>query len=222
MTLKNMKPKLIICDGIIGSGKSFTLSNVEEHFNLHKATEPVELYTHFEGKEKRYNPLELYYENPKQNAVCLQLHIMDCLEKMVQHLPSKVVPMERYLTSVYAFTKTMQELDYISMFSAEYILQKLKDALTRAEESCTVKKVIFLDIEVGVCLKRWTSRERREEMKFTFDDMKTYLTLLRKNYLEFYTREFCSQLEIVKNNDLSFIGKLISESLGEEQQPAQI
>lgn len=209
-----MKTKLILFDGVIASGKTCALSHIEERNDLHKAIEPVEMYRKYEGSNKIYNALGLYYENPKENAVCLQLHIIECLEKLTMELPQKLVLLERHLVSVYAFTLTMLELNFISKFSAEYIFEKLKQALHRTSKNFEIEKIIFLDTDVDICLNRWVLRERREEMSFSIAEMRKYLTVLRSNYLKFYQNEFPSQLVIVKNNDMRLVRNLVSESLG--------
>jgi len=210
-----MKQKLILVDGILASGKSFTITQLEENPNVHKVVEPVELYRNCQISDKIYNALGLYYENPKENAVCLQLHIIECLERLTRKYPEKAVVSERYLTSVHPFTQTMLDCNYISEFSTAFILQKLDEAMTRINEYLQIEKIIFLDTDIELCLERWLLRERREEMKFAPDEMKKYLTFLRSNYLNFYEKQYSSELVIVKNNDLSSIRKIVSDSLGE-------
>jgi len=212
-----MKQKLILIDGIIGSGKTFTLSQVEEHPNLYKAVEPVYLYRNCLLLDKSYNALGLYYEYPKENAVCLQLHIIECLERVTQTYPSKVILTERYLTSVYPFTQTMLGLKYISKFSAAFIQQKLSEALSRISDGYQIEKVIFLDTDIGLCMQRWISRERREEMEFTPEEMENYMTLLRSNYLRFYEEHYSDELIVVKKNDLNLIRQVVSDTLEKGQ-----
>lgn len=208
--------KILILEGILASGKSFSLNHIEEHPNLHKVIEPVELYRNCRVSETDHNALGLYYEDPLKNSVCFELHIIECLEQLTKQFPLKVVLVERYLTSVNPFTQTMLDCEYISKFSADYILQKMNEALFRISQHFEIDKVIFLDTDVEICLNRWLSRERREEMAFSSDRMKEYLTKLRSNYLKFYEKHYPSQLIVVKNNDLCQVTKIVSDSLGQE------
>ena len=182
-----MKTKVWILDGLVAAGKTSVLQQIKEPPLWVKVYEPVYKYRNFIGSGKTFNALELYYSNPKQNGVCTQLHIIDSLETLMKDISiNPMVISERHLTSVKAFTQTMLDNGTTSEFSGAFICQKLDEALTRVNEYSHIEKIIFLDTDIDICIKRWQTRERREEMCFSEEEMTSYLTLLRENYLEFY------------------------------------
>ena len=78
-----------------------------------------------------------------------------------------------------------------------------------------LKNIIFLHTYIDICMKRWQARKRREEMYFSVKEMTSYLTLLRKNYLELYGKEYRDQLVVVRNNDKNLITQTMSGVLEE-------
>lgn len=127
-----MDKKVIVIDGIIAAGKSFTLSRFANHPNINICAEPVHLYRSYANT--RINALGEFYRNPKENGVCLQLYVIECLESILKELSGKHILSERYLTSVHPFTQTMFQNGWISQFSATYIFKKLNAALSRVSQ----------------------------------------------------------------------------------------
>lgn len=202
--------KYIVVDGILAVGKTWTLEKLEDYFyDLPVIFEPVEKYRKFEFDNLKFNPLELYYQNPKENAVCTQLHVIKCLEDTIldnfyQYDGSYVV-IERFLTSVQPFVKTMLELGFLSEFSANFVLNQLSNAWEKVSEKFEISKIFLLDTKIDTCVKRVQDRENKEEHSFSVEEMEVYLKRLRENYLEYYTKMFSTELVIVKNNSLNKI-----------------
>lgn len=202
--------RYIILEGILGSGKSWTLQKLQDYFyDLPCILEPADQYKKFEYNSAKFNPLELFYQKPKENAVCTQLHIIKTLKDTIldnfYHFAGTYVVMERFLTSVQPFVKTMLQLGMLSEFSANFVLNQLSKTMKKVSNKFEIAKIFLLDTNIDLCLERVRNRENKEEHFFSTEEMEIYLKELRKNYIEYYTGTFPTQIEIVRNNNLNQI-----------------
>lgn len=211
ITSLSMKSKVVIIDGIIASGKSYTLDLLDGK-RICKLKEPVDLYTNFSWNGLTFNPLNEYYTNPALNGVGLQLHVIDSLLSCMENVSHPFVVCERYITSVEVFTQTMLEESFISDFMGAYIKSKTHEALEKMKKKCEIIGVILLDTEVDTCLRRCISRARKEELGFVDKTiMKNYMTKLRQNCISYYENNFPSKLFVVKENDIEKVRNCIDK-----------
>jgi deoxyadenosine/deoxycytidine kinase len=159
--------KIISIEGPIAAGKSTVLQQLSSSFppNTRVLQEPVADFCSY----RDFNPLQLTYENPKENAAMCQMHIISCLERFYreQQGPSdgELWVTERSLFSPVIFTRALEASGFLSPFSACKILEKAEEtlALVNPDHPLGADKIFFIDCPVDVCIERIKQRQRPEE-----------------------------------------------------------
>ena len=157
---------LISIEGVVGAGKTVVLGRLNRFYPC--IYEPVWKYSEF-GK---FNPLELSYTNPEQNAAISQHHIVvesckyykqqiDCIKKS-----ESIVFMERSVLSPERFILTGVKRGIFSDFVAEYLLKELK---IHGSSILKPDLIIWLECPLEECDKRITRRARSGENRCTTD-----------------------------------------------------
>ena len=79
----------VICiEGLIGSGKSTLVKNVQKELsyieNVTYVQEPVDLFQNYLTTDgKNINPLEMFYQEPQMNASSFQFHVLKSYDKLL-------------------------------------------------------------------------------------------------------------------------------------------
>ena len=175
----------VTIEGIVGCGKSTVIQELKKHLNnVHWFKEPIESFRHF----KIHNPLYNSYNSPTTDAAICQLHIIDELSRMYgqeawDFEQKNLIISERSHLSPLVFTKTYHELNIISHFVHDYIVDYW-------EKKCLHLKVpdlvVFLDVDVDTCQKRVMERARAEETTGAKLCSAQFQSRLRTNYLTAY------------------------------------
>lgn len=169
-------PRFFSIEGNIGSGKTTLLND------LHKALpeaqilpEPIDLWQNISGS----NLLSNFYKDPKRWAFTFELqsmltkarNIKKCLDQN-----TNLILMERSIFSDQVFQNI--SFNYGNISSLEYhILNDITNDIYSTYPK--LNGVIYLNINVGTCLKRIKIRGRQEEQKIS----EKYLTDLEENFL---------------------------------------
>lgn len=177
------RPRLIVIEGVIGSGKTtclnFLKTAFKERTDIEFVDEPVELYQSFCG----FKPLDLLEVDPFKNAVAVQIHIIHVLYEFYKNKlcnlskDIKLIVCDRYLTSAVVFIDTLFVCNYITSFD-KAVLAKVVSSL--AQDLLTVDAVLYLDRSVTLCRDRICQRARSGEV--TFATNLTYLRSLDRSY----------------------------------------
>lgn len=191
--------KLIVCEGLIGAGKTSLLEAFvqEHHSRFHLELIPEGLYNF--NKSGSYNPLELSYEDPEKNFGICQIHIIrvinDLFNRAIYHFRRKylgvntptqkkplIILADRSLFSPLVFAANAHANGVISSFVSDFLSQ---EAFYLAGQSYRranifVRGVFYLDVEPAECLNRCNKRGRSYETGLTEE----YLTDLREQYME--------------------------------------
>ena len=99
--IRSMKNKMqvITIEGLIGAGKTTLLRKIQQSLpkNVCLIPEPVDLFQQY----KSFNPLELYYKEPRLNSGFCQLHILNGMtnqyEKILSEKPKKYPNRTKYI-----------------------------------------------------------------------------------------------------------------------------
>jgi deoxyadenosine/deoxycytidine kinase len=189
---------VVIIEGIIGSGKSTLMGAIKGFFTnnphffngsqIHKVvclTEPLNAFTEF----MHYNPLQLFYESPKEYAFPFQCYVIDSftqfLKKTYNHESNgeTLYIYERSLLSCKVFMNAMAENKLLTPFGLDF----LKSIITRNVSDLLFKPdaIFFLDIDVNVALDRIYNRGREGESHCDPEQLKR----LQRHYNFFLIRE---------------------------------
>ena len=174
-----MKVSVVTVEGNIGAGKNTLLNKFEQFLcNDEKAKikiehEPLVEFESFHGNDFA-NPLEHFYQNPKENAFIFQNYVLDVHEKRLEKLmniqhPYKVILMDRGLDSCHLFTTTNKKryINFRFLYLTEKYLQ-LKSNFFPGILFAT-DGVFYLDICQSDAMKRITTCNRLGEDQITHD-----------------------------------------------------
>lgn len=162
------KKMIISLEGNIGSGKTTLLEKIRPHLpeNVEIVLEPV---ARFSTYKDTWNPLELFYNNPKRTAFFVQLHIIQeqikYYEEILQNSQADILLCERSLWSPIIFTNALSNRLYLNPFEAD----KLNDLCHNAIKKLTPGKplgldhIFFMKTPTSVCLERIKQRNRPGE-----------------------------------------------------------
>ena len=175
-----LKMILISIEGVVGAGKTVVLGRLHSFYPC--IYEPVWKYSEF-GK---FNPLELSYTKPEQNAAISQHHIIvESCKYYKQQIDLKknsesIVFMERSILSPEPFIFTGVKRGIFSDFVAEYLLKELK-----IHRSSIPKPdlIIWLECPLEECDKRITRRARTGEKRCTIDFNKNLVQAYNESIL---------------------------------------
>ena len=198
--------KIISIEGPIAAGKSTLLQQLSCKFppNTRVLFEPVVDFCSY----KDFNPLQLTYENPKENAPMCQMHIISCLERLYrQQAPAELWVTERSLFSPLIFTGALEAAGFLSPFSACKIMEMAEEnlAVITPNHPLGADKLFYIDCSVDVCLARIRERQRNEEeglcTGYRFLDYMFRLEDLYRKHRDRFTQEKGHKSVCVVNYD---------------------
>jgi thymidylate kinase len=189
-------------DGLIGSGKTSALAQLRKRLqgddNFFLIDEPLNLFLKFEmydfknEETRHYNPLQLAYEDPKENALVTQFHILDRLvefyrkqfdtvESLVASGNKKVIIIsERSFESTTIFIENYFKQGIFSQFARDFLIDKWARI---CPVDCIPTAVIYLDVNDRVAFERIRSRGRVGERNIS----SSYMNSLRSCYESYLT-----------------------------------
>ena len=182
-----MSKFLLNVEGIIGAGKSTLIKDIVHNgvaAGSSVLTEPVDKFEVYE----QYNPLALFYQNPKENVVPFQMHIIRTLNMVTsEHLTNAantdhINISERGLYSPLVFIETLYKRQILNGFACCFLSKETSDLAIDTMDKCnaTYGGIFFIDTPIEECIRRIRHRSRKsEEGGINFD----YLNLLRMQYL---------------------------------------
>ena len=185
---------LLTIEGNIGAGKSYLLATIQEKLKNDSsvifAPEPVEMFSRacFNGKE--YNPLKLFYSDPKQYAFTTQNWILQCYKKQLEDL-SKIsterttIIMDRGIYATTLFTESSFKQGFMTEFQRDFLLQQTNEMIEYyfGEQKFGADKVFFLDTPYARCMEGIRERDRPAERNM--QNARTLIHLLEELYHDF-------------------------------------
>lgn len=188
----NKKIDIVCVEGEIGIGKTTLLQNMDlERYNgvVDILWEPHEQFNSF---MIHYKPLDLFYTNPKKNALITQIHIFnvcqDYLEnKLCEISPQcKVLLTDRSIMSPVIFINTLRDMGYVSEYQYDFLIEYVKRSICKMEKQFPVVKptgYFFLMSNVSHSIQNIGVRDFSKENQFP--PLRSYLHTLNKN-MEYY------------------------------------
>ena len=188
-----MKVPVVIVEGNIGAGKTTLMKKFEQFLSddenakikIEHEHEPLVEFESFHGNDF-VNPLEHFYQNPKENAFIFQNYVLDVYEKRLEKLmniqhPYKVILMDRGQDSCHLFTTTNKKryTNFGFLYLTEKYLQ-LKCNFFPGRLFAT-DGVFYLSIYPSDAMKCITTHNRLEEDQNAHD----YLELLNWEYSKY-------------------------------------
>ena len=183
----------IYLEGLIAAGKTTTMSHFTrgmsaETFSI--VEEPLRDFQYFPTLSGEViEPLTEFYQNPSQEAIVVQLHVLDTYEaklRAIQESGSTTVKIwDRGPDACLIFTRTLYKLGHITKLGYEYWMRRYREIKAKYRDHSSPKGIFFIDTPIDVCLQR--QRERGRLMEKDFGDMKNYLHVLRETYMEYLT-----------------------------------
>ena len=207
---------IITLEGIIGAGKTLLLSKLEKHLanenisNVSLVSEPVDLFKHFLTTEGVVlNPLEMFYQNTKENATAFQFHVLECYDKwlfdLYQSIPNRPwnIIIDRGVYSTKIFCDVLHEQGHLGELDIQLLNKKLETMLCKYFENKKfgTDKIFFLNTSIDTSIAHMKTRNRIEENNVK--EMVTYQTLLQKRYIK-YLHEFAHKQNSYDNVVTSF------------------
>lgn len=200
--------KSIWITGNISAGKSTLLCCLEESMvrkNLIFIKEPLCSFQRYETISGQIlNPLELYYVDIEHEALGFQLHVLDCYEKLLRQIKSKVSQFksgevvdliwDRTLYDCTIFTQMLHKQGHIGTFSMQYWCDIYDKVLTEYK-AILPTEVFHLNPPIDFCLSNCQKRLRKDEIKF--NNMKEYMKSLQTKYNEYLNKHEDSYLQLV-------------------------
>jgi len=186
--------KVIVCaiTGGLGAGKSTLLDTLSksEFPNVVVKHEPVEDFNNFD--DGRFQPLDLYYSDPKKYCGFSQLHIIrkleKCFEEMMESLPlgTEIVFTERTIFSPMMFTNAMRKCDFMSDFESVYLLNESAESIWKMINRGypILDKIFHIDAPVDQCIKN-VEKRGRSRPEVDFPQMRDLLHYLDEEYHNF-------------------------------------
>ncbi len=171
-----MRIQIVSVEGLMGTGKSSSLSHSvwdelvsSPQLAIRFVLEPVEKFC----KYGKYNPLQLYYEDPEKNIVATQLHIMRMVvEHYVENIKDAqseavragkkdlLIICERSPEACLVFLRHHYMRGRLSQFTRQY----LYDEWTMLTNNIPLPEYfIKLNASLHTCLKRIRGRGRAGE-----------------------------------------------------------
>ena len=134
-----MKIPVITVEGNIGAGKTTPLRKLEQSLSMADKIkiktdhEPVGAFATFFGNDM-INPLQNFYQNPKENAFIFQNYVLDIYQQRIEVLSAvepmcKVIVMDRGLDSCQPFTTLNKH--HLTDLGLLYLADKYLDIKTR-------------------------------------------------------------------------------------------
>lgn len=174
----------VILDGLIGAGKSTFIKKIvdfyenqplwKEEFTLVPVYENCDRFNNF----GRFKPLELFYNNPDQYAMPVQMHIVNCLNATMKEITADlystkpiILLCDRSLYSPMYFTSLLNKRNLLSDFAKEIVSVYTEHEASNTESSCNLHYLLYfhLDTPVDVCLDRIHKRAREFEQTSVMD-----------------------------------------------------
>lgn len=182
---------IIVIEGNIGAGKSSLINAVKDckllrdkYDSLEFFYEPMSMFTSFQ----KYNPLELFYINPKQNAVTFQFYVIlkyidymkDILNTVGNH--NTLYIFERSVLSCSVFVNTLFYENLIDSFTRDFMLSYIKEK----SDFLHIDSIYYLDVQPTECYSRMKIRGRKEELMCSYEHLET---------VHLFYQEFISNLK---------------------------
>jgi len=212
---------VIVIEGPVGAGKTTLVKSLKTQIQAEFLEELDFSHANLNGKE--YNPLDVLYRDSlsKEDYLCCQLHLQKNLAGYYQQkiheiyknsspksFQDKVIIFDRWIPSCETFVKIRHEMDLLSDFSKDFLLEdaqrKQKRFIKQLTENTDIC-IFYMNTPPDECLKNIKKRNRPEEVKQT-----------DKFWLKFNT---CFHKHATFNNDSIFIGdsenieKMIKEKI---------
>lgn len=210
--------KVLVVDGKIGAGKTTLVNALRKLFpNVTYVTEPLDDFSRFvTGTGDIINPLEFFYENPKQNAIATQLYFLDVYSERLRELEeTDVAPLiiaDRWITSCDVFTNALTLEGHITQFGREYFAKKYKK-LSNELVYFFPDVVYILDTPTDVCLER--QRQRGRKIENDYMQMETYLRHIQWGYDAMAIHQALFKVKKSKYNTLDSCVQEVSEIIKE-------
>jgi deoxyguanosine kinase len=181
------KLKFIAIEGNIGAGKTSLAQKIAADFNGKVILE------HFEDNEH----LAKFYENPKENAVALEMSFLeDRLKQLKTELSKKN---DSFFIADYHLYKSII-FAKINLQSNDFKLFKMKFDVVYNNDT-TPNFTFFLHQTTTTLLKNITSRNRLFEQKIESD----YLEKINQGYTDFINSQTEKKIEIIDISNKNFI-----------------
>ena len=116
------------------------LSKLEKHLanenisNVSLVSEPVDLFKHFLTTEGVVlNPLEMFYQNPKENAKAFQFHVLEFYDKwlfdLYQSIPNRPwnIIIDRGVYSTKIFCDVLHEQGHLGELAVQLLNKKAQE-----------------------------------------------------------------------------------------------
>jgi deoxyadenosine/deoxycytidine kinase len=182
-----------VIEGLIGSGKSTLMREMarQDSSKSYRFILVEECLQEFE-KFQNYNPLQLIYEKPEENAVAAQMHFVNSMCRSMTNIlqnetidngtKQTVLITDRSLFSCLVFIDALHELRIINDFTRDFLGQESKQLAmdTINKHRLEYRGVFFLDAPLDLCMDRISSRGRSYELDNGVS--KDYLTVLQAQY----------------------------------------
>lgn len=156
----------ISIEGNIGSGKSTLLNIIGRHFDsfLETQQEPTHLWMDYKGM----NPLEMFYENPKDNAHSFQIFAASTRSDLNNHQMTKKIRIcERSLDSDFLFASVYKKngsFSPLDIIAYDSVFRALKNS-----QKNPIHGRIYLRCDPLTSLERIKMRSRDGESKLELD-----------------------------------------------------
>lgn len=185
--------KIITIEGTIGTGKTTLLKNLD----LSKYNGKVDIL--YEPHEKfntflNYKPLDLFYTNPKENALICQMHIFDVCRQELENKLNKISPnceillTDRSILSPIIFNNTLLDMKFLTKYQYDFIIEHINQNIMKMEKFFHVVKptaYFYLTTNIPVSVENIENRNFSKENKFPL--LKCYLHKLSKHMIQFMT-----------------------------------
>lgn len=189
--------KIISIEGNIGSGKSTLLHHLKEHFkdnnNIIFLKEPVEDWETIKD-ENGLTILEKFYANQEHYSFSFQMMAyisrLTILKDVIESNPHAIIITERSLyTDKLVFAKMLFDAGKIELINYRIYL-KWFDVFAK---EYPVSKVIYVNTEPDICIKRINKRSRNGEehipIEYLRECHKYHSSMLDKNSTDCVTND---------------------------------
>ena len=191
MANKEKQLEIISIEGSIGIGKTTLLKGLD----LDKYHGKVDIL--FESHEKfntflDYKPLDLFYTNPKENALICQIHIFDvCKQQLEDKLRTispkcKVLITDRSIMSPKIFNNTLLDMGYLTEYQYDFIIDYANRNIKKMEaEFPVVKPTAYFYLHNDISLSVQNIEDRDFSKENEFPPLRFYLHTLTKHMTYF-------------------------------------
>lgn len=202
--MKCLFKKIFCIEGNIGAGKSTLLELLEKKVPYCKVIqEPVAEWKNIGG----YDLLAAFYEDPRRWCFTFELYSMFTIIKKIQDAlldDVEIILVERSIFSNRAFQFISYSLDNLD--TKEMTILKEIFTFFKADYP-QLNGVIYLDVDVEMCLQRITKRGRKEEKGINY-------IYLRKLEEQFKAIKYNCPVKVIDGNyDLKKPDSVIDEIL---------